>query len=98
VSGGRAPTAHPLRTCIACRSVRAKHDLVRVVREATGRVRVDASRTAVGRGAYLCAVCALAGWNERALKGRLTQAFKKPCDAGTDLAEEVRALWQRRSK
>ena len=32
---------------------------------------------------------------ERALKGgRLARAFRKPCEAGATLAEEVRERWQ----
>jgi hypothetical protein len=39
-------------------------------------------------------VCADPGCLERAMR-RLGQAFRKPSLAGTDLAEEVRGLWQR---
>ena len=44
----------PQRTCIACRKVTAKRELVRLVRTADGSVEVDASSRKVGRGAYLC--------------------------------------------
>ena len=42
------------RTCIACREVKAKRELVRLVRVASGSVEVDASGKSAGRGAYLC--------------------------------------------
>src|SRR5437867_12957625 len=50
--GGRAPQL-PQRTCVACRSIRVKRDLVRVVRAPSGELSVDARGKAPGRGAYL---------------------------------------------
>jgi len=44
----------PQRTCIACRRVASKRELVRLVRVADGRVEVDISGRKAGRGAYLC--------------------------------------------
>ncbi|MDD5288032.1 MAG: YlxR family protein [Dehalococcoidales bacterium] len=43
----------PQRTCIVCRQVKAKRELVRIVRTDTG-VMVDTSGKKPGRGAYLC--------------------------------------------
>ncbi len=42
------------RTCCACRTVREKKDLVRVVRNKEGEVSLDLTGKANGRGAYLC--------------------------------------------
>jgi len=39
---------------VACRRVRAKRELIRVVRDAGGRLSVDLRGKAPGRGAYLC--------------------------------------------
>jgi len=39
---------------VACRKVRAKRELVRLVRIADGSVEVDTSGKKAGRGAYLC--------------------------------------------
>ena len=44
----------PQRTCVACRKVKAKHELTRVVRISDGSVEVDTSAKKAGRGAYLC--------------------------------------------
>ena len=44
----------PQRTCVACRRVKAKRELIRLVRISDGRVEVDASGKRAGRGAYLC--------------------------------------------
>jgi len=44
----------PQRTCIACRTVRAKRDLVRIVRTDAHHVQADPTGKKAGRGAYLC--------------------------------------------
>jgi len=44
----------PQRTCIACRAVRPKRELVRIVRTPAGVVMVDETGKRSGRGAYLC--------------------------------------------
>lgn len=44
----------PQRTCIACRTVRSKRELVRIVRTVTNHVEADATGKKAGRGAYLC--------------------------------------------
>ena len=68
----------PQRTCIACRRVRAKRDLVRVVRTQDNTIEIDLKGKKAGRGAYLCptAGCWEAGLKgsrlEHALQGRLS--------------------------
>ena len=71
----------PQRTCIGCRTVLPKRQLVRIVRTVDG-VRVDPTGKVPGRGAYLhdqrqC-------W-ENGLKGALAHALK------TELSTEDRA-------
>lgn len=44
----------PQRTCVACRQVKSKRELIRVVRAPDGTVCVDETGKAHGRGAYLC--------------------------------------------
>ncbi len=65
----------PQRTCIACRTVRAKREFVRIVRTPENRVEADPTGKKSGRGAYLCRRrecwdAALEG------RGRLEQALK----------------------
>lgn len=82
-------THGPRRTCVACRDVRDKHDLVRLVRLAEGRVVVDERGTTPGRGAYVCRseMCA-----ERLVKGgRLSQAFRRPARAEPELVSALQA-------
>jgi predicted RNA-binding protein YlxR (DUF448 family) len=70
----------PRRTCVACRRVRDKQELVRLVRTAGGDIEIDSSGKKEGRGAYICPdrACwekALKGKQlEISLRGRLTQA------------------------
>ncbi len=44
----------PQRTCIACRQIREKKALMRLVCTGNGVVEVDISGKKPGRGAYLC--------------------------------------------
>lgn len=48
------PKKTPMRMCVACRQMRPKKELTRVVRTPEGEVLVDATGRANGRGAYLC--------------------------------------------
>lgn len=75
----------PQRTCISCKQVQGKRQLVRVVRAATGQVRVDPTGKQPGRGAYVhasreCWQFALAG-------GRLAHALKVPQIGEADRVE-----------
>jgi predicted RNA-binding protein YlxR (DUF448 family) len=70
----------PQRTCVGCRVVNAKRQLVRLVRTADGQARVDPTGKAPGRGAYLhnrraCWQAAFKGKAlEQALKMTITEA------------------------
>ena len=57
----------PQRTCVACRRVRNKRELVRLVRTASGDIEIDSTGKKEGRGAYICPDRAC--W-EKALKGK----------------------------
>ena len=69
----------PLRTCVACREVKNKREMVRLVNSAKGGVQVDISGRQPGRGAYLCRVLkcwqnGLAGnYLEHTLRTKITQ-------------------------
>ncbi len=64
----------PQRTCIACRQVKEKRDLVRVVRTPDKTVKIDATGKAAGRGAYMCRnrTC----WETALQRGALARALK----------------------
>ena len=44
----------PMRTCIACREVKPKKEMLRVVRTAEGEILADPTGKRAGRGAYIC--------------------------------------------
>lgn len=44
----------PLRTCIACRQGKPKKEMLRIVKNAAGEIRLDFSGKLPGRGAYIC--------------------------------------------
>lgn len=48
------PKKIPMRMCVACRQMRPKKELIRIVRTPEGAVTLDRTGRANGRGAYLC--------------------------------------------
>lgn len=44
----------PMRMCVACREMKPKKELIRVVRTPEGTVTADLTGKKNGRGAYLC--------------------------------------------
>ena len=44
----------PMRMCIACREMKPKVEMTRVVRNAEGEISPDPTGKAPGRGAYIC--------------------------------------------
>ena len=63
----------PARTCIACRQVRPKRELIRIVRTPDGHVLLDATGKKSGRGTYLCARRSC--WIPALHKGKLEHEF-----------------------
>ena len=64
----------PERTCIACRQVREKKDLIRLVTTEDGIAEIDLFGKKPGRGAYLCPrkTC----WELALRKNRLDYALR----------------------
>lgn len=44
----------PLRMCVACRELKEKKDMLRVVKNGDDKIFIDFSSKAAGRGAYVC--------------------------------------------
>ncbi|MFS1513159.1 RNase P modulator RnpM [Chengkuizengella sp. SCS-71B] len=44
----------PMRKCVACQEMKAKKELVRIVRSPENEVIIDSTGKKSGRGAYLC--------------------------------------------
>jgi predicted RNA-binding protein YlxR (DUF448 family) len=64
----------PQRTCIACRQVKEKKDLVRLVSTEDGIAEIDVLSKKPGRGAYLCPRKAC--WELALRKNRLDYALR----------------------
>jgi len=48
------PKKIPMRQCVGCREMKAKMELVRVVRSPEGQISLDFRGKAPGRGVYVC--------------------------------------------
>lgn len=48
------PKKIPQRQCLGCREMKAKRELIRVVRSPEGEISLDFKGKMAGRGAYLC--------------------------------------------
>ncbi len=48
------PKKIPLRMCIACREMKEKRSMLRIVKPQEGDIFLDFSSKASGRGAYIC--------------------------------------------
>ena len=75
----------PLRTCIACKQMKPKKEMLRIVKTADGEIFPDPTGKASGRGAYICTEekC-------RALLGAkklLNKAFSAP--VGAEVYERI---------
>lgn len=92
--GPAARLAGPQRTCVACRSVRSKGDLVRIVRTPGGELGVDPRGKLAGRGAYCDPdpACLERGLRE----GAIAKALETTIDVDTAarLAREMSAVAQ----
>ena len=75
------PRHIPQRSCVACRTVRDKKDLVRLVRTPEGEIAIDPSGKQSGRGAYLCPTsdCLRVAQKRKSLD----RSFKAPIPAET---------------
>lgn len=64
----------PLRMCLGCKEMKAKRELIRVVRNNEGEISIDLVGKKPGRGAY---ICRSADCLEKAIKAkRLDKAFE----------------------
>lgn len=64
----------PQRTCVSCRQVKDKRQLIRLVGLASGSIEVDTGGRKAGRGAYLCPT--LKCWQTGLVAGRLEHVLQ----------------------
>jgi len=64
------PKKIPQRQCVGCREMKAKKELIRVVKSPEGVISLDETGKKPGRGAYLCrgTVCLAKARKSRALE------------------------------
>jgi len=79
----------PQRTCVGCREVGGKRQLVRLVRTTEGNVEIDETGKRPGRGAYLCRRCSC--WEIALQKGRLERALRLHAPLTKDNLDALRA-------
>lgn len=73
---------HPLRTCLGCRKIRKKEEMIRIVRLPDGHLEEDLLQKMSGRGAYICRD---PGCLKKAIRTRGIQRSLK-----ADLTEELK--------
>lgn len=74
-SNTAGPVRHvPQRTCIACRQISRKRELIRLVRLPDKGIEVDLTGKKSGRGAYLCPVRTC--WENALKTGKLEYALR----------------------
>ena len=77
----------PQRTCIGCHQVKAKSELIRIVKSDDGEVIIDLFGKEKGRGAYVCrnADCI----NKAMRPERLNRAFRIGSDSTSSISREA---------
>ena len=73
------PKKIPMRQCLGCREMKAKRELIRVVRYPEGEISLDFRGKKPGRGAYVCPspACLAKARKSKALE----RAFSTPIPA-----------------
>ena len=71
----------PMRMCIACREMKPKTEMTRVVKNADGEIFADPTGKAAGRGAYIC--------NDEACRKKLSDKKLLNKAFSTDVAPSV---------
>ena len=75
------PKKLPMRQCVACRQMRMKKDMIRVVKSPEGEISLDFNGKKPGRGANLCKDIACLE------KAKKTKALQRAFD--TLIADEI---------
>lgn len=78
----------PQRSCMGCNLKKDKKDLIRIVKDQAGKLSVDRTGKAPGRGAYLCDSI------ECFEKAKKTKRLERALDTtiGEEIYEELRSV------
>ena len=82
----------PMRMCVACREMKPKRELIRIVRTPENEICADTTGRAAGRGAYICKSQACL---EKAIKIRALDGVYRLCGARKEA--EKRGLYLRKA-
>lgn len=77
----------PMRMCVACRTMKPQHELIRIVSNEAG-IMIDKNKKLFGRGAYICRCADCLKRASR--KNVLARHFK--CNVGTDIYYEAEGM------
>ena len=79
----------PMRQCTGCREMKAKKDMIRVIKTAEDEICIDATGRKNGRGAYICPTmdCLKRAMKSRGLERSLKTAI--PEEVYQQLEEEM---------
>jgi uncharacterized protein len=88
----RVSAGAPARRCVGCGRSLPKGELLRLVRDADGRVRPDPDARADGRGAYVCANAECAASLDRVRP--LARSFRAPVELTHETLDFI-TEWQR---
>ena len=79
----------PMRQCTGCREMKAKRDMIRVIKTAEDEICIDATGRKNGRGAYICPTmdCLKRAIKSRGLERSLKTAI--PEEVYQQLEEEM---------
>ena len=85
----------PLRKCVGCGQMKAKPELVRIVRSPDGVYGIDASGKQQGRGAYVCAqpACIAGAAKHKGFERSYKSSFPK--ELYSTLSEELSPMCPR---
>ncbi len=86
----------PWRTCLGCRQIKAKREMIRLVRTRGGGIEIDTAGKKEGRGAYICPDpdCWEKALNNKQLEHTLRSSLSKDkreqlIKSGKDLLKEL---------
>ena len=80
------PKKTPLRRCVGCYEMKDKRELLRVVKEEGGRIFIDTTGKANGRGAYICKDVAC--FETARKKGGFARSFK--CSVENEIYDKLK--------
>lgn len=75
----------PLRMCIACKTMRDKRELIRIVKNSDGEISLDFTGKKNGRGAYICNCIDCI--NKCVKTRQINKAFK--CEVDKEVYEKI---------